>query len=377
MQVVWLILALFFTGCAAATDADNGAQSSSLQEPAEAVSPLGSPYYLTAGRNTSEKQPLLNELFVQLANTTPEQQTPGRFTDEENLRFTYVREIANEYARQNQYEKLANFLSLWVNEHPDDKFNSYYLLMTAWAYTKLDAYPVAAIYFNEIVRNFDDLSVRGQSIHLTCLRELIILSNKPEQRIWYYEELLTRFPNDIDLAQTWFLLGQSLEEVGEWDSALEAYTEFLNFYGTEIPGFPNAYSYAKHLIDFRKSSKDWTFESLDSLLRTIESSLDTGNVRRLWQYRAKVNFFSRSWAQEESDETETEFNLSAFPANSRLYYENNLSPGSNANEAYLKTWGWPQLTSIWYFYFRKIYFPLDPEIHGRWEWAGIYYGEKF
>ena len=24
----------------------------------------------------------------------------------------------------------------------------------------------------------------------------------------------------------------------------------------------------------------------------------------------------------------------------------------------------------------KVNFPADPEIHGRWEWAGIYFGEK-
>ncbi|MDR1596788.1 MAG: tetratricopeptide repeat protein, partial [Treponema sp.] len=46
-------------------------------------------------------------------------------------------------------------------------------------------------------------------------------------------------------------------------------------------------------------------------------------------------------------------------------------------EAYLRTWGWSQYISTWYLYFRKINFPSDPEIHGRWEWAGIYYGEKF
>ena len=27
-------------------------------------------------------------------------------------------------------------------------------------------------------------------------------------------------------------------------------------------------------------------------------------------------------------------------------------------------------------YFRKVNFPLDPDIHGNWEWAGIYMGEK-
>ncbi|MCI6442425.1 MAG: tetratricopeptide repeat protein, partial [Spirochaetia bacterium] len=45
-------------------------------------------------------------------------------------------------------------------------------------------------------------------------------------------------------------------------------------------------------------------------------------------------------------------------------------------EAYLRTTGWSNYVNVWYLYFRKVNFPADPEIHGRWEWAGIYYGEK-
>jgi hypothetical protein len=60
----------------------------------------------------------------------------------------------------------------------------------------------------------------------------------------------------------------------------------------------------------------------------------------------------------------------------RIRYADRLDASSNSTEAFLKTWGWSQI-STWYLYFRKIYFPSDPEIHGRWEWAGVYYGEKF
>jgi hypothetical protein len=62
--------------------------------------------------------------------------------------------------------------------------------------------------------------------------------------------------------------------------------------------------------------------------------------------------------------------------NGRIYFEDKLDKDSNSREAYLKTWGWTQHITTWYLYFRKIYFPADPEIHGRWEWAGIYYGQK-
>ena len=60
----------------------------------------------------------------------------------------------------------------------------------------------------------------------------------------------------------------------------------------------------------------------------------------------------------------------------RIRYEDKLDPDSNTQDAWLRTWGWSQNVSVWYFHFRKIYFPAQADIHGRWEWAGVYYGEK-
>jgi hypothetical protein len=71
-----------------------------------------------------------------------------------------------------------------------------------------------------------------------------------------------------------------------------------------------------------------------------------------------------------------DFNFYDFMAGNTIEYQARLDSSSNAGEAYLRTWGWSQYLSVWYLYFRTIYFPSDPEIHGRWEWAGIYYGEK-
>jgi tetratricopeptide (TPR) repeat protein len=321
--------------------------------------------YFTDG--TKRESEYMNSLFDLLASagTGPE-------------RFSLVREIANEYKRRKDYGRLINFLSRWVNDHSDDPFNTYYLFMTAYAYMEMDASPVAVLYFNLILKNYPDLTVRGESIHLVCLQQLIDLEEKPEQKIWCYETLISRFPEQSDKGVTWFMLAQTYEEVGDWKRAIAAYTQFIKYYGTVVPGFPDAYAYAKQMVDFNNSPKNWTFESLDALVDTIKRNMDEGNAWRLWQYRARVNFFARSWAQADSDDSGmAEFNLSSFGQTGKLHYSDSLSADSNSNEAYLRTWGWSQFTPIWYFYLRKIYFPLDPDIHGRWEWAGVYYGERF
>jgi hypothetical protein len=323
------------------------------------------PYYITG---SPQDQETLRDLFLLL--------TEEPLSGEDQC--AVIREIANTYLRLKEYGKLIYFLSSRTNRYLDDPYNSYYLLMIGYAYMQQEARPVAARFFDLIVKNYPDLTITGESIHLVCLNQLINLVDNPEQRVWYYQELISRFPGKIDLGATYFMLARAYERIGEWNGAIQSYTQYLPYMGTNIPGFPNADNYAKQLVDFNNSPKDWTFENLNVLVNTIKTSLDGGNSARLWQYRAKVNFFARSWGQEETDDSGmAEFNLSDFMRGNRIRYADKLDAGSNANEAYLRTWGWSQYISTWYLYFRKIYFPPDPEIHGRWEWAGVYYGEKF
>ena len=326
------------------------------------------PYFISG---TSQEQEELNEFFHLLAS---EPEGSGE-------QFTIIREIANAYIRQNEYNKLINFLYSRIHQYPDDPYTAYYFFMIAYGYQQLEAYHVAALYFDMIVKNYPDLEVLGNSIHLASLNQLIPLVDNPQQRQWYYEELVSRFLDQLDPGSTYFMLGQAYERVGEWDRAIRAYTQYLSYIGSHVPGFPDADSYARRLVDFHNSARDWTFESLNALITTVNNALDAGSANQLWRYHAKVNFFTRTWEQEVVYDGGVAghaiFNLANFMRGNRIRYADSLDVSSNANEAYLRTWGWSQNVSVWYLYFRKIYFPMDPEIHGRWEWAGIYYGEKF
>ena len=326
------------------------------------------PYFLTG---TREEQEELKAFFYLLAFEN------GSYREQ----FTIIREIANAYIRQGEYNRLINFLYSRIHQYPDDPFTAYYLFMIAFAYQQLEAHPVAALYFDMIVRNYPDLEIDGQSIHLASLNQLITLVNDSQQQLWYYEELISRFLDQIDPGLAFFMLGQASERVGEWDRAIRAYTQFLSHAGSHIPGFPDAYNHARRLVDFSNSSRNWTFESLNSLVTAVKRALGSGSPTQLWRYHARVNFFTRTWEQEisltEGVAGHAVFNLADFMRGSRIRYANTLAPGSNANEAFLRTWGWAQNISVWYLYFRRIYFPMDPAFHGHWEWAGIFYGEKF
>ena len=278
------------------------------------------------------------------------------------------------------YPQLILFLTEWVETHPDDMFNSWWLLMTAFAYYENDAQPVAAYYFERILNGYEDLIVQGKSVHFLCLRYLIQITKDPAQRITYFNQLINRFPNNVSITELYVRMALEYEKQGEWNQALKTFQLFLKQEDAstiQIPDVPNAYMMARQLIDFNNSDKDWTFETLDSLVNAVKRAISAYDYTKLDAYKSKVNFFAMSWRQEETATNAQEgFSMSAYMHGNRIRYSDTLDESSSPTEAYLRTWGWSNYINVWYFYFRKVNFPADPDIHGRWEWAGIYYGEK-
>src|SRR5574344_1184113 len=97
----------------------------------------------------------------------------------DETRYAIVNRIANNMLSVKDYNSLILFLTGWVDKHPDDMYNSYWLLMTAYAYLENNAEPVAEYYFERIIKNYSDLMVQGKSVHFLCLQHLIQISTSP------------------------------------------------------------------------------------------------------------------------------------------------------------------------------------------------------
>lgn len=299
-------------------------------------------------------------------------------TDES--RYAVINRIANLYHSQNDNDNMIIFLTDWVENHPDDKYNAYWLYLVASCYLSGNAEPIAEYYYERILNNFPDLIVKGKSIHFSCLQHLIQISKSTENRILYFKRLISNFPQDVSITEMYVRLGREYENAGEWDEALKSYALFLDqpdSSAIQIAGIPDAYSRARQMVNFAKSQKDWTFESLDALETAVKNAISRYDWRSLDKYRTKVNFFAMSWKSSDSDTNALEnFSMHNFMVGNRIRYSAELDESSTPTEAYLRTWGWSSYVNVWYLYFRKVDFPADPEIHGRWEWAGIYFGEK-
>lgn len=324
-----------------------------------------------------------NYLVTGLQSNREEQRSLIRLLENSSLdtetRFAVMNQIAENLRSENQHNHLIYFLTTSVESNPSDPYNAYWLLMVASAYLDNNAPRIAEYYFERILATYPDLTIGDSSVHRMCLEHLTRISTNHEVLIQHYTDLITRFSTKINLPRTYFLLAHSYERLGEWELAIKTYAQFLEYgrYDIIIPGVPDAWGYAKRLVDFNASAKNWTFETLDELVAAIKNAIDSNNHWALERYRADVNFFAMSWKQDASDSnSQVYFNMRDFMGGNRIRYNENLHASSSPNEAFLRTFGWNQFVSTWYLYFRKVNFPADPKIHGRWEWAGIYFGEK-
>lgn len=295
-------------------------------------------------------------------------------------KYTAINQMANSLLSEKKYQDIILFLTSYVEQNPDDIYNSYWLLMTAYVYLSTGAEPMAEYYFDRILQDYDDLYVKGNSIHFLCLQNLIQISKTPTHRINYFNQLINRFPQNVNTTELYYRLALEYENDNQWSQVLKTYTLFLEQPDAsiiQIPGEPDAYNNARHLVDFNNSSKDWTFETLPELEAAVKKAIRNYDWRTLDKYKAKVNFFSMSWRQDEMDaNSQEDFSLRSYALGRRIRYSDTLDKLSNPNEAYLRTTGWSTYVSVWYLYFRKINYPLDPDINGNWEWAGIYIGNK-
>lgn len=324
--------------------------------------------YLSGSGNSRRE---LSVLFPLLRKYSQEGQTP-----DELAHFAAARKIAALLIAEGRPSAAATFLT-GLAEEPDG-YATWYLFAAAGAYESEGALPLAVPLYERIVRTLPDLTVDGKSLHYEALTRLTAEVQAPERRTEYYKDLIVRFPEAPEAGAAQFLLAKAYEQTGAWKEALEHYAAFLPYFGAKVPGYPDAHDYARRLVEFNASPKDWTFESLDELVATLRKALLSGSARQLRKYAAKAGFFAQSWFQDGGLDANSKvnFDLGEFMKGRPIQSAPTLHPSSGPRDAYLKTWGWTGRVQVWYLYLRKVDFPADPEVHGRWEWAGIYFGER-
>lgn len=293
--------------------------------------------------------------------------------------FPVVERAARAARNEDGVSGIIAFLTGHVMRYPDDINNGYYLTIVGDLYRENGGYELARQYYRRSLLRYPDIDVRGVATHRVSINRLLTIVDDPRERIDYLQYLQDQYRDEVDRGLIAYYLGQSYEEAGRWSEAFESYRVFLSYPTTVVPGEPSARRETQRRLAFYDSGRQWTHRDLDTLVENITRALWAQNPAALLRHRAGENFFTMSWQQDEMDANSDipTFDIGAFLRRSRVRYSSELELNSNANEAYLRTWGWSHRIPTWYLYFRRIDFPADPEVHGNWEWGGILFGEAF
>ncbi|PIE05248.1 MAG: hypothetical protein CSA76_00055 [Spirochaetales bacterium] len=291
------------------------------------------------------------------------------------VRYAALEPVISRYRAAGEIKALNALLGRFLQENPGDPYGAYYLMAMAEGARDTGSKELSLDYMRRLLKNYPDLEIAGRSLHLLAMAELARNTDSPREAIAMRMEMQQRFFDRIDPGRNLYALAGEYRKIGNWDAMYAAYRNFLDYPQTVIPGNPDAaYEIGKQL-EFHNSSKYWTMNDLDELVRTVKYAIRTRDAALLKRYQAE-DFFLMSWTQRTSDDfTHTRMNLGSF-LQRNIRYRSELESFSNDREAYLWSAGWSWKIPTWYLYFRKIDYPADPEINGRWEWAGIYFGER-
>ncbi len=319
----------------------------------------------------------LNQLFPLL----------DKYKDYSENRFTVMSEIISHILSQDNRDKLNLLITDYINDNPDDPYNSYYLLSLASSYLKDDLNDFAIPYLHKAVMNYNDLVIRDESTHFKALEILLEISPDNEYKVFYYKKLIRDHEERIErrdifkggVGELYYYLGRTLEKIEKWDESIEAFESYLEFDDAVISQEPEALDVTIKKVGFYHSDKKWVADDLDTLVKNVKWAISSRNPALLDRYRS-FDFFIINWKSKYSD-LKSSYPMEAYDlVNMNIKTNRNLDPMSTENEAYLAVWGrgnsiW-YVYPKWYFYFKKVDFPMDPEIHGGWEWVGIFLGEK-
>ncbi|OQX30079.1 MAG: hypothetical protein B0D92_00340 [Spirochaeta sp. LUC14_002_19_P3] len=295
-------------------------------------------------------------------------------TDQE-LRYAVLEPVISTARNLGEFDWLTSFLGAELEKYPDNPYGAYYLMAMAENARDTGSEVLALDYLRRLVKNYPDIVIRGQSLHLLALGEIALHTHNPYEAIAARLEMNQRFSNPMEVGVNQYYLAKEYKKIGDWNKMFASYAIFLKNPNAQIPGVPDARSNVMDALQFHYSSKSWTAATLDDLINTIKYAIQNQNAALLRRYQSE-KFFLMNWSQETSDSfTHIPMTLGTFLSR-RVQFKEKVDDYSNENEAYLWTTGWTWKIPTWYLYFRRVDYPVNPEIHGRWEWAGIYLGER-
>ena len=300
-----------------------------------------------------------------------------------------------------QLQRLDDIFLAYMNTHPEDYYNSYYLYNIAGHYIERGEETMGLWLLRSMYQQFPDLKLtQYSSIHYLILDTLGRLEANLDYRIDDIQRILSHYDQQTALVNNYvvprddrgvwlYRLGKAYETKAtemlyinqdiyrqKLETAMDMYRHFFYLDAVTIPEEPNARSLVANKINIYDARRNWyTDSSLENLIRRITSAIQNNNAGAVLYCQANQFFVLSADYRDELSRNGTNIYLPHFLGG--MIQFGDLTPESNDEEAWLYTTNWPFHLATWYLYFCKIHYPADPEIDGNWEWAGIYLGDFY
>ncbi|UGQ16080.1 lipopolysaccharide assembly protein LapB [Borrelia sp. RT5S] len=300
-------------------------------------------------------------------------------------RFLIVDRIVNIYIRNKDYEGALMIVNQGiVNDESREYYPLYFYLMgNIYAAMKEDL--VAFTYYRYVVDNFDDYFYENSSIRVRIAKKVVSLNIGAGSKIHYYKLLLNSDVNSIreeDRGSYYYNLALDLESVQEYDEAYFYYKKLLSMPRSSLKVDLRDYSNVSSKVNYYNNPEFVVYRNLSDLIQDVKKCIYSGNTAKLLSIRDKHSFFIQSWDQRggrgNSINTNS-FLTTMIKLGSRrkngIQFSDRFEADSSDGISYLESTGWEHIWE-WYFVFKKISYPKDPEINNGWAWIGVYLGKK-
>lgn len=299
--------------------------------------------------------------------------------------FIRIQQIFDYLKSQADYENILHFLRSSRVRQNSYHFRSFIDYLLAFSYHEYGQKEIAVFLLQKLLNEGIDLIYRGNSLQPKILEYLSQQTSDPFDRLRYLKQLLAYQTNEQTNILLSYQLGKTYEEIGFWDQSIDTYRYTLSLPSTSEVLSPEIYSRIKSLVAYRNRTNNFISRDLNMLIQLVKKALSDGDLVQLSKLQSGSDFIIQYWAQKQNyhPPPEQETFLRGLIQFSRNYngemtvkWEEGLNEMSNLSEVFVKTTNWYAEWITVYFYFRKIFYPPNPAIHGLWEWSGVYLGGR-
>ncbi|WKC57954.1 lipopolysaccharide assembly protein LapB [Borrelia sp. P9F1] len=300
-------------------------------------------------------------------------------------RFLIVDRIVNIYIKSKDYERALMIVNQGIANDESREYYPLYFYLMGNIYAAMKEDLVAFTYYRYVVDNFDDYVYENSSIRVKIAKKVVALNIEPGNKIHCYKLLLNSDVDSIgeeDKSSYYYNLALDLESVQEYDEAYFYYKRLLSMPRSSLKMDLRDYSNVSSKVSYYNNPEFVVYRNLSDLIQDVKQYIYSGNTAKLLSIRDKHNFFIQSWDQKggrgNSINTNS-FLTTMIKLGSRrkngIQFANSFEADSSDGISYLESTGWEHIWE-WYFVFKKISYPKDPEINNGWAWIGVYLGKK-